>query len=851
MQQFVLDNLNTAVITLDHSLRVLYLNPAAEALFDVSFARIQKQPLISLIDQGDLRSDLNRALSSGHQYTRRETEICMHGETVKVDYSVTPVSFPESCLLVEIYQRDRLQRIAREESLLAKQETSKSMIRGLAHEIKNPLGGIRGAAQLLSRELPDQRLNDFTDVIIQETDRLRDLVNRMLGPLKPPEIVELNIHQVLDRAVQLISAETKGQLKIVRDYDPSIPDIPGDSERLIQAVLNIVRNAMESIKQTMPLTEGVIRIQSRITRQFTIGTQKPRQVCHISVVDNGPGVPAELIDSIFYPMISGRANGTGLGLPLSQSIISQHQGLIECESLADGTTFHIYLPLVHETGTLHNFTKTGSTKTGSTKTGSKNRRTRSMNMENKVWVVDDDRSIRWVLERALTNEDVVVRTFEAAEQALNALKHSYPQVIISDVRMPGMDGLELMKHIHEQHPDLPVIIMTAHSDLDSAVSSYQSGAFEYLPKPFDIDEAVALVKRGIEHCQQQDISPVKEDHPVTEIIGEAPAMQEVFRAIGRLSQSNITVLINGQSGTGKELVAKALHRHSPRASESFIALNMAAIPKDLIESELFGHEKGAFTGAGATRRGRFEQAGGGTLFLDEIGDMPADTQTRLLRVLADGEFYRVGGHTPVKANVRIIAATHQNLEKLVQEGHFREDLFHRLNVIRVHLPKLSERREDIPKLARFFLDQAGKELDVEPKVLHPDTVELIRQLAWPGNVRQLENTCRWLTVMASGREVLVSDLPPELISQTDPPSTQGTGYGNWEQLLKQWCDAELAEGRTGILDRAVPIFEKIMIESALSHTGGRKRNAAELLGWGRNTLTRKLKELNMHSSESI
>ena len=474
-----------------------------------------------------------------------------------------------------------------------------------------------------------------------------------------------------------------------------------------------------------------------------------------------------------------------------------------------------------------------------------------MNMENNVWIVDDDRSIRWVLERALTSESIPVRAFESGEDILEALEHSYPQVIVSDVRMPGIDGLTLLKQVHELYPELPVIIMTAHSDLDSAVSSYQSGAFEYLPKPFDVDEAVALVKRGLEHCQQLNIAPVEEQQPATEIIGEAPAMQEVFRAIGRLSHSNITVLINGESGTGKELVAKALHRHSPRANHSFIALNMAAIPKDLIESELFGHEKGAFTGAGGMRRGRFEQAGGGTLFLDEIGDMPAETQTRLLRVLADGEFYRVGGHTPVKANVRIIAATHQNLEKLVQEGLFREDLFHRLNVIRVHLPKLSDRREDIHKLARFFLDRASKELEVEQKILHPDTVEYISHLAWPGNVRQLENTCRWLTVMASGREVLVSDLPPELTEQSESALDKSSGYGNWEQLLKQWCNTELAEGRTSILDRAVPAFEKIMIESALSHTGGRKKDAAELLGWGRNTLTRKLKELNMASISEV
>ncbi|OED44343.1 nitrogen regulation protein NR(I) [Endozoicomonas sp. (ex Bugula neritina AB1)] len=471
-----------------------------------------------------------------------------------------------------------------------------------------------------------------------------------------------------------------------------------------------------------------------------------------------------------------------------------------------------------------------------------------MNMEDKVWIVDDDSSIRWVLERALTNEAIPVRSFISGEEVLDTLEHSCPQVIVSDVRMPGIDGLELLKQVHNRYPELPVIIMTAHSDLDSAVASYQSGAFEYLPKPFDVDEAVALVTRGLEHYQQLTTTTVEEEEqPVTEIIGEAPAMQEVFRAIGRLSHSNITVLINGESGTGKELVAKALHRHSPRSDKPFIALNMAAIPKDLIESELFGHEKGAFTGAGGMRKGRFEQAGGGTLFLDEIGDMPSETQTRLLRVLANGEFYRVGGHTPVKSDVRIIAATHQNLEKLVIEGSFREDLFHRLNVIRVHLPTLSDRREDIPKLARFFLDKAAKELEVEPKYLHPDTVNYMSDLSWSGNVRQLENTCRWLSVMASGREILISDLPPEFQGAANKIGNIKTGSDSWEHLLRQWCDRELIAGRSGILDRTVPVLEKIMIESALAHTGGRKKNASELLGWGRNTLTRKLKELDIVS----
>ncbi|MFL1491197.1 nitrogen regulation protein NR(I) [Pseudomonas antarctica] len=465
-----------------------------------------------------------------------------------------------------------------------------------------------------------------------------------------------------------------------------------------------------------------------------------------------------------------------------------------------------------------------------------------MSRSETVWIVDDDRSIRWVLEKALQQEGMTTQSFDSADGVMSRLARQQPDVIISDIRMPGASGLDLLARIREQHPRLPVIIMTAHSDLDSAVASYQGGAFEYLPKPFDVDEAVALVKRANQHAQEQqnqEAPPALTRTP--EIIGEAPAMQEVFRAIGRLSHSNITVLINGESGTGKELVAHALHRHSPRAASPFIALNMAAIPKDLMESELFGHEKGAFTGAANLRRGRFEQADGGTLFLDEIGDMPADTQTRLLRVLADGEFYRVGGHTPVKVDVRIIAATHQNLETLVHAGKFREDLFHRLNVIRIHIPRMSDRREDIPTLARHFLSRAAQELAVEPKLLKNETEEYLKNLPWPGNVRQLENTCRWITVMASGREVHISDLPPELLSlpQDSAPVT------NWEQALRQWADQALARGQSNLLDSAVPAFERIMIETALKHTAGRRRDAAVLLGWGRNTLTRKIKELGM------
>ncbi|TRY32147.1 nitrogen regulation protein NR(I) [Aliiglaciecola sp. M165] len=462
-----------------------------------------------------------------------------------------------------------------------------------------------------------------------------------------------------------------------------------------------------------------------------------------------------------------------------------------------------------------------------------------------VWVVDDDSSIRWVLQKALQSANIPCFSFENPVDLLRQL-HSgqQPEVIVSDIRMPQMDGMALLSEVHSHFPDIPVIIMTAHSDLDSAVNAYQSGAFEYLPKPFDIDEAVSLVQRALAHAREKTSQNASQPEiKDTEIIGEAPAMQEVFRAIGRLSRSSISVLINGQSGTGKELVAHALHRHSPRKNETFIALNMAAIPADLIESELFGHEKGAFTGAQAARQGRFEQANGGTLFLDEIGDMPLDIQTRLLRVLADGQFYRVGGHNPVKVDVRIIAATHQNLEKRVANGKFREDLYHRLNVIKIHIPTLSQRREDIPLLAQHFLQTAAKELAVETKTLSKEASKILSQLPWPGNVRQLENMCRWLTVMASGQEVLVNDLPPEI--HAEPSSTEvSQSDSDWRVLLSAWADKQLHAGRNNILDEATHDFEKIMLERALQYTNGHKQDAAKRLGWGRNTLTRKLKELD-------
>lgn len=466
-----------------------------------------------------------------------------------------------------------------------------------------------------------------------------------------------------------------------------------------------------------------------------------------------------------------------------------------------------------------------------------------------VWVVDDDRSIRWVLEKALSSANIPHAVFESADDVRKALERSSPTVVMTDIRMPGEDGLSLLDHLHSVSPKLPVIVMTAHSDLDSAVASYSRGAFEYLPKPFDVDDAILLVQRALDRTGEQPSREVTADRSSTPLLlGEAPAMQDVYRAIGRLSQAEITVLINGESGTGKELVAHAVHANSPRRAGPFIPLNMAAIPKDLMESELFGHEKGAFTGAVAARAGRFEQANGGTLFLDEIGDMPFDTQTRLLRVLADGEFYRVGGMSPVRANVRIIAATHQNLEERVASGQFREDLFHRLNVIRIQLPALRERRADIPVLARHFLQSAAKEIGTEPKHLSNEAIQVLQGFHWPGNVRQLENTCRWLSVMAPNRDVLVADLPPEIRDLPDVQRRPLTGH--WSALLKDRATQLLKTNEGEVIPILTQEFERTLIEAALADTGGRKKEAAEKLGWGRNTLTRKLKELGLADDET-
>jgi len=469
-----------------------------------------------------------------------------------------------------------------------------------------------------------------------------------------------------------------------------------------------------------------------------------------------------------------------------------------------------------------------------------------MDMSNtiNVWVIDDDDSIRWVLQKALEDAGMHVTSFDRADGVIEQLQHSEPDAILTDIRMPGMDGLTLLKALSESWSYIPVIIMTAHTDLDSAVSAYEGGAFEYLPKPFDIDDAVSLVQRASAK-KNETASHASSKSDLPEIIGEAPSMQEVFRAIGRLSKSNINVLITGESGTGKELVALSLHRHSPRSNNPFIAINTAAIPKDLLESELFGHEKGSFTGAQAQRKGRFEQADGGTLFLDEIGDMPAELQTRLLRVLSDGVFYKVGGHTPIKVDVRIIAATHQNLEARVKQGLFREDLYHRLNVIRIHLPALRERREDIPALLRLFLQRATEELGMGPKKLLPEVENYLSTLDWPGNVRQLENTCHWLAVMTSGQTIHLSDLPSDL--QAGDLSADQPASSNWQESLQKQVEQVLASGKSNLIADLIPQVETILIRAALKQTRGRKNDASKLLGWGRNTLTRKIKELELES----
>jgi len=458
-----------------------------------------------------------------------------------------------------------------------------------------------------------------------------------------------------------------------------------------------------------------------------------------------------------------------------------------------------------------------------------------------VWIVDDDQSVRWVLEKALKQADMETRSFERAEHLLDAIGDGDPDVLITDVRMPGMSGLALLERLRSSRPDLPIIVITAHSDLENAVAAYKGGAFEYLPKPFDIDEAVDLVRKA---ARRNGAGAAEIDQPagaMASMIGQAPAMQEVFRSIGRLAESSMTVLITGESGTGKELVAKALHEHSPRAHKPFVALNTSAIAAELLESELFGHEKGAFTGADARRVGRFEQANGGTLFLDEIGDMSPALQTRLLRVLAESEFYRVGGQTAISVDVRVIAATNQDLARAVKESRFREDLYHRLNVIRINTPPLRQRREDIPLLLKHYLAEAGDELGAPAKSIDANALETLQAFNWPGNVRQLVNATRRLTVTAPGNVITAEDIPGEL----GGTETAAHAAKEWTRVLATWAERQLHKGDEPLLDKALPEFEKTLIELALARTNGHRQDAAKLLGWGRNTLTRKMKALHL------
>jgi len=455
----------------------------------------------------------------------------------------------------------------------------------------------------------------------------------------------------------------------------------------------------------------------------------------------------------------------------------------------------------------------------------------------KVWIVDDDRSIRWVLEQALTDAGLEVTSFAEGTEALDAIAAGPPDVLITDIRMPGPSGFELLDYLARETPGLPVIVMTAHTDLESAAAAYQGGAFDFLPKPFDIDDATRLVLRACNQARAADGEQGAAPEPTMGLIGDSVPMREMYRAVGRLAGSRLTVLITGETGTGKELVAQALHDHSPRARAPFIALNTAAIPSDLLESELFGHERGAFTGAHVRRVGRFEQADHGTLFLDEIGDMPVSLQTRLLRVLAEGEFFRVGGQTPRRVDVRIVAATHQNLAAKVEAGLFREDLLYRLNVARIHVPGLREHRGDIPMLARQFLADAARETGSPTKTLSVNAERFLMELDWPGNVRQLRNVCRWLTVMAAGDEILTDDLPRELRGDAATPKDDA----DWEDRVRSWVRVRIAAGETDLMQQADESLERVLLEEALRHTGGHKQNAARLLGLGRNTLTRKLK----------
>ena len=676
------------------------------------------------------------------------------------------------------------------------------MVRQLAHEIKNPLGGLRGAAQLLERELLDPALREYTRIIISEADRLTHLLDSMLGPGRPPAKQLVNVHELLERVYHLLRSEAPEGVTVDRDYDPSLPALTVDPNHIIQAMLNLGRNAIQALSGSARMSgaasAAVDPAHARRDQREHRRAPPPSGGLHSIRGQRPRGAAGNSRHDFLSARVGARRrHGPGAG---------------DCAGSGEPARRPHRVRQRARSNDIRDFSAHGF----------------RMNAKPlQVWLVDDDASIRWVLEKALKGSGMTARCFDQADNVLTALRADAPDVLMTDIRMPGRSGLDLLKEIQVSRPGLPVIVMTAHSDLDAAVAAYQGGAFEYLPKPFDIDKAVDLVRRAAQQATvSTDVEAARRSIP--ELLGQAAAMQQVFRAVGRLSRSSMTVLITGESGTGKELVARALHRHSPRSSKAFVALNTAAFTADLLESELFGHEKGAFTGADTLRRGRFEQADGGTLFLDEIGDMSPALQTRLLRVLAEGEFYRVGGQTPVKVDVRVIAATHQDLEARVKSGHFREDLLHRLNVIRIEIPPLRERREDIPELLRHYLSVAGQELGVEPKLLTTPAETALVTFDWPGNVRQLVNACRRLTVTAPGREIRAEDIPPDL----GGASTGHAANHDWMAKLSHWAEQELDAGTQRLLDQAVPEVERILIRVALRKADGLKQDAAKLLGLG-------------------
>ena len=787
----------------------------------------------------------------------------------------TASSAPPATTRVVIELRENVQQLKldREERILDQSQVNKELIRNLAHEIKNPLGGIRGAAQLLELELPAVhlvQLREYTQVIIKEADRLQTLVDRLLAPHRRPHIVgDVNIHEVCERVRSLMLAEFPSGLTIRRDYDASIPEFRGDKEQLIQTVLNIARNAAQALAERIDGRRRRADFAHQGGAPGDPGQGPLRAGIRLAYHRQWTGHLAADPRPHFLPAGVGPGRRQRAGADIGANLRAAAPGRDRMREPAwiDGLPDPAAAAISARRADVGDGSHTiedpycGEARIHETNLDSRRRRLDPLGAGKGAGARKPGH--QEFFQRA--RRDGRTRNRDAASAGVG---HPHAGRIRAG---PAAGG-------EGRHPGLPVIIITAFSDLDSAVAAFQGGAFEYLAKPFDIDKAVELIRRALEESlRETSVESGPAETP--EILGQAPAMQEVFRAIGRLSQSNVTVLITGESGTGKELVARALHKHSPRAQQPFIALNTAAIPKDLLESELFGHERGAFTGAQTTRRGRFEQAEGGTLFLDEIGDMPFDLQTRLLRVLSDGHFYRVGGHQPMKANVRVITATHQNLEQRVRDGLFREDLYHRLNVIRLRLPSLRERREDIPILVRHFLVQSARQLGVEAKRMSDGALQFLSGLDLPGNVRQLENLCNWITVMAPGQTVEVKDLPLELTQSQDGGASRCAGADRvrrpsaapvaattarrraaptladlgaadgWIGLLELQAASMLSAGQSEVMDVLGRQFESALIKTALKHTHGRKNDAAVRLGIGRNTITRKIAELGIDGAK--